>query len=61
MRDTITITLDRQAAERLAVLWEGDDGHGTEGYADLLRSVRDLFDGQDGFLHRLNDALGRQH
>lgn len=51
--DTITITLDRQAADRLAQAWENDE--------PLTARVRDLFDGQDGHLHRLNDALGRDH
>ena len=53
MSDTITLTLDRDAAERLAHAWEMDES--------LTVPVRDLFDGQDGFLHRLNTALGREH
>lgn len=51
--DNVTITLDRSAAERLARAWENDQ--------PLTVPVRDLLDGQDGFLHRLNSALGREH
>lgn len=53
MDETITITLDRAAAEHLAVAWEND--------WPLTTPVRVLFDGQDGFLHALNEALGREH
>ena len=51
--DTVTITLDRKAANRLADAWEAD--------RPLTEAVRDAFDGQDGYLHRLNAALGREH
>lgn len=49
----LTLTLNRTAAENLAVAWEND--------WPLTVAVRDLFDGQDGFLHSLNKALGREH
>ena len=54
--DKITLTVSRAAAEHLARIWEGDDDP-----LALTAAVRDVLNGHDGFLHTLNEALGREH
>lgn len=54
--DTVTLVVPRAAATRLAQAWEsgGDD-------IDYRPLLRDALGGGDGFLHTLNEALGREH
>jgi hypothetical protein len=53
---TLTLTVDRIAAERLAESWEN-----TDSLVMMVSAVRDVFAGQDGYLHILNEALGWEH
>lgn len=54
--DLVTVSIPRAAANALAEAWENGDS-----YDALVVPLRDTFNGQDGFLHTLNEALGREH
>lgn len=56
MEETISLVVPRAAAERVAKAWELDQLE-----VPFVTAIRDMLNGQDGHLHTLNAALGRDH